>query len=393
MAIILALAVRLCRSKILTDRCPFVLSAQHYHRGNHVMRNYIIRLGIGIIISVLTFSVSRPAASIAPQTVLLVVSKADRKLSVVDLATLQVIMRLDVDADPHEVVATPDGRIAYVSNMGNGSAHGISVLDLVEKRVLPSIDTGPLTGPHGLVFLDGRLWFTAQGAKAVAQYNPKLKRIDWIMGTGQDWTHMIEVMPDGHRFYTTNSGSGTVSIFDYLQVAPSPDASGQVPAGRKPSVQWLQTVIPLAKGVEGFDVSPDGRELWTASPITGEIFIIDAATKKITVIPANVMGANRLKFTNDGKRVLVSILTNGDLVVLDANTRKELKRMSLGTGAAGIAMDPNGLRAFVACTADGYVAVIDLKSLETISRLSVGGAPDGMNLAIRPWPSSATPSR
>ena len=97
------------------------------------------------------------------------------------------------------------------------------------------------------------------------------------------------------------------------------------------------------------------------------------------MIPANVMGANRLRVTNDGKRVLVSILRGGDLVVLDTSTRKEFKRMSLGKGAAGIALDPNGLRAFVACTADDYVAVIDLKSLAVVNRLSVSGAPDGMN--------------
>jgi DNA-binding beta-propeller fold protein YncE len=348
------------------------------------MRNYTVRLGIGIAVAVFAFSILRPAASAAPQNLLLVISKADRKLAVVDLATLSVIVRLDVDADPHEVVATPDGRIAYVSNMGNGNGHGISVLNLVENRVMPSIDTGPLTGPHGLTFLDGKLWFTAQGAKAVAQYDPKLGRIDWIMGTGQDWTHMIEVTPDGQRFYTTNAGSGTVSIFNHSEIPPPVDPSGHVPAGRSATMEWHQTVIPLAKGVEGFDVSPDGRELWTASPVTGEIFIIDTATHKAAAIPANVMGANRLKFTNDGKRVLVSILRGGDLVVLDTSTRKELKRMNLGKGAAGIAMDPKRSRAFVACTADDYVAVIDLKSLAVVNRLNVGGAPDGMNFSIRP---------
>jgi YVTN family beta-propeller protein len=347
------------------------------------MGKHAFRARLGAIIGLLAISMVSSAASPPPQRALLALSKTDRKLSVVDLATLQVVARFDVGADPHEVVATPDGRIAYVSNMVGTSGHEINVIDLVERRVLPSIDTGPLTGTHGLAFLDGKLWFTAQGAKAVARIDAKEGRVDWVMGTGQNWTHMLKVTPDGHRFYTTNVGSGTVSIFDYVLTPPSSAAYGFVPAGRKPSMEWVQTVMSLAPGVEGFDVSPDGAELWTASPVTGQVFVLDTALKIVTAYPANLMGANRLKFTNDGKLVLVAIIRNGDLVVLDASTRTEIKRLKLGKEATGIAMDPDGSRAFVACTADGNVAVIDLASLEVVNRIDVGGRPDGLNFSIR----------
>ena len=209
-----------------------VQEAEH-HQGKRAARNYTIRSLIGITVAVLSLSIPRPAASSAPQNLLLVISKADRKLAVVDLATLRVVVRLDVDADPHEVVATPDGRIAYVSNMGRGDGHGISVLDLVEEACVAINRHGPIDRPSwSRQHRDSRsaTVFPAQGAKAVAQYDPKLGRVDWIMGTGQDWTHMIEVTPDGQRFYTTNAGSGTVSIFDRSEVRPPVDASGHVPA-------------------------------------------------------------------------------------------------------------------------------------------------------------------
>ncbi|HET7115908.1 MAG TPA: YncE family protein, partial [Hanamia sp.] len=141
-------------------------------------------------------------------------------------------------------------------------------------------------------------------------------------------------------------------------------------------------IIPTERGSEGFDVSPDSSELWTASS-EGTIFIIDLATKKLkTKIDAKVLGANRLKFTPDRKMVFISSIQNGDLTIYDSKTHKEIKRMNIGHGAAGIIMNPNGSRAFVACSADNYVAVIDLKTLEVTGHIDVGKEPDGLAWAF-----------
>lgn len=327
------------------------------------------------------------AATTAPPTparALLALSKADHKLSVIDLATLAVVARYDVGPDPHEVVATGDARLAYVSNMVDGNGHEIDVIDLAAQRALPPIDTGPLRGPHGLFFRDGKLWFTAQGAKAVARLDVATGKVDWIMGTGQDGTHMLQVAPDGQRFYATNNGSGSVSLFEYRLVPPSSAVFGFVPPGRQPSLQWEQSVVPLAPGVEGIDVSPDGGELWTASPGTGQLFIVDTASGKVSAQSAGLYGANRLRFTVDGKRLFVSSIRTGEVVVFDAATRTEVKRLHFCGSTTGIAMDPDGKRAFVACSGDSYLAVIDLASLDVVGRVEVGGRPDGMAFAIRP---------
>jgi YVTN family beta-propeller protein len=144
-------------------------------------------------------------------------------------------------------------------------------------------------------------------------------------------------------------------------------------------------VIRVGNGSEGFDVSPDHKEVWVANAQDGTISVIDLAGEKvIETLAVNVHGANRLKFTPDGKRVLVSTLGGPDLVVLDAATRKEITRIPIGHGAAGIVMQPDGLRAFVACSPDDYVAVIDLYSLKVIGHIQAGGQPDGMAWADRP---------
>jgi YVTN family beta-propeller protein len=202
---------------------------------------------------------------------------------------------------------------------------------------------------------------------------------------------MIYVMPDEQRVYTTNVSSATVSILERVAlppIGPPPGASGVRPPARStgaPRTDWSETVVPVGKGAEGFDVSPDGRELWTANAQDGTLSIIDLVTKRVVAtLDANVRGANRLKFTPDGKLVLISSLSNADLVIYDGPGRREVRRVPIGHGAAGIAVAPDGARAFVACSPDDYVAVIDLGTFSVVGHIDVGGEPDGLAWAVRP---------
>lgn len=349
----------------------------------------------GAALALVVTTVSSVAAQSTPTQSLLALSKRNHTLAIVDAKTLQVLARVPVGPDPHEVIGALDGKMAYVSIYGGGRYHALSVIDLVGQKALPDIDTGALNGPHGLVFVGGKVWFTAEGAKAVARYDPATANIDWIMGTGQNRTHMLYVTPDEKQIYTTNVSSATVSILEKASLPPMgpppgmrPPQGSQAPppppGGNQPRTDWNQTVIAVGKGDEGFDVSPDGRELWTANAQDGTLSVVDLATRTVTAtLDAKTFGANRLKFTPDGKLVLISMLGNGDLVIYDAASRKEFKRVPIGHGAAGIQMDPDGSRAFVSCGPDNYVVVLDLKTLAVTGHIDVGGEPDGLAWAKR----------
>jgi len=314
---------------------------------------------------------------ITPPASLLVLSKQDHTVSIVDPSTLKVIARLPSGPDPHEVIADADGRLAYVSNyIGLAGAHNtISVVDLIAQQALPAIDLGALRGAHGLDFSGGKLWFTAETNKVIGSYDPASKKVDWVLGTGQNGTHMIWVSSDLKRIVTSNVNSASMSLIDKIS-RPGPNGSRRD--------DWDESVIPVGRGAEGFDVSPGGKEIWAANAGDGTVSVLDAGEKKvIATLNANVRGANRLKFTPDGSHVLVSTLGGPDLVVLDAKTRHEVKRLKIGRGAAGIQMQPDGSRAYVACTPDNYVAVIDLKSLEVAGHIDAGGNPDGLAWVVR----------
>ncbi len=353
----------------------------HYQALKVIKYNLNRFVAINLLLAVFVFTATECVAQSTPKRTLLALSKGDHILAIIDPATLKIIARVPVGPDPHEVVASADGETAYVTIYGGGSLHELDVIDLVGQKPLSTIDTRPLMGPHGITFVNNKVWFTAEGSKTIGRYDPTTSKIDWVMGTGQDRTHMIYVTPDAKKVYTTNVSSATVSILEDSLLKPRLNPAGFTPP---PHQDWVQTLIPVGKGSEGFDVSPDGKELWTAGADDGIITIIDIAAKKVSSqIEAKALGANRLKFTPNGKRVLITNLRTGDLFIYDVALHQEIKRLNTGRGAAGILMDSDGSRAFIGCTADNYVAVVDLNTLEVTGHIDVRGA-DGLAWAVRP---------
>jgi len=302
--------------------------------------------------------------SAAEAPALLVLNKDENALAIVDPVARKVLGRVPTGEGPHEVTASADGRFAFVANYGaRNPGNTISVIDIAAQKELRRVDLGPLHRPHGIAFADGKVYFTAELNKLIGRYDPASNQIDWLLGTGQNGTHMVLLSKDTNQIFTANIGSDSISFIER--------ASG--PLG------WNETVIPVGKGPEAIDMSPDGKEVWTAHSRDGGVSIIDIAGKKvIETLDVRTRRSNRLKFTPDGKLVLISDLEGGELVVLDRAARKEIKRMKLGRNPEGILMAPDGSRAYVAVAGDNEVAIIDLKTLESTGRISTGAGPDGM---------------
>jgi DNA-binding beta-propeller fold protein YncE len=93
-------------------------------------------------------------------------------MSVVDPATLKVLGKVPSGPDPHEIVASSDGRMAYIANY-NGGGNIITPVDLTAMKALTPIDLGPLRAPHGLDFVANKLWFTAEAAKVIGSYESR----------------------------------------------------------------------------------------------------------------------------------------------------------------------------------------------------------------------------
>jgi YVTN family beta-propeller protein len=134
-----------------------------------------------------------------------------------------------------------------------------------------------------------------------------------------------------------------------------------------------------ASAAESIGISPDGRELWAACSRDGNVAIVDLEQKKVTgSLELKTRRSNRLKFTPDGKVALVTDLDTGELLVVDVATKAVTKKIPLGRMVEGILMQPDGAKAYVAVNGENYIAVIDLKTLTVAGRLEPGKGPDGM---------------
>lgn len=303
-----------------------------------------------------------------PSPALLVLNKEDSTLSIVDPSSLKTVGMVPTGTAPHELTVSTDGRFAYVANYGSATpGDTISVIDLVAQKETRSVGLGEMRRPHGIAFLDGKVYFTSEVCKCLGAYDPASNSVREFLRTGQDRTHMLLFSKNGQRLFTANVQAGTISAFRHN---PS-------------SGKWGVTVIPVGPGAEGMDLSPDGKQLWTANAGDGTVSIIDVSSNKVLETPGiHAKRSNRLKFTPDGKLVLVSDMGGNRLIVLDAATHKEIKRLDIGRQPEGILVPGNG-NAYIALGGERTVVVLDLASLAPAARISVGGGPDGMAWAVR----------
>jgi len=306
---------------------------------------------------------------IGQKPVLVALNKAEASMSIVDPATMTVMGKVATGDGPHEVVISPDGKTAYVANYGNQTpGNSISVIDVATAKELRRVDVAPLIRPHGLQLIGNKLYFTAEANRIIARYDTASNKIDWMMGSGQNGTHMVAGTADQKKFTTANIGSDSVTIFEFANGAGNPGQS-------------KITHVAVGKQPEAVDMSPDGKEVWTGLNADGMVEVVDAVGYK-SVAKIDTKGRPyRVRFTPDGKTVVCTMVPTKELVVIDAATRKEIRRIKLESTPLGITFSTDGKTAYITVVEPDAVLKINLDSGEVTGRVVTGNGPDGIAVA------------
>ena len=302
-----------------------------------------------------------------PGPTLVVLNKSDDSLAIIDPGEMKILGKVQTGRDPHEVAHSADGRTAYVTNYaGHTSGNSLSVIYLYSKKEIRRVNLAPLLRPHGIQEIGGKIYFTSEANRALARYDPVSDKVDWIMGTGQNSSHMIVGTPDQKRFFATNIGSDTVTGFEFRDVPPAGSTIMNIPVGKQP---------------EAIDMLPDGREVWVGLNVDGPIAVVDTAAGK--VVDRIPLGGRpyRIKFMPGAQTAAATVLETRELVFRDVTTRKVTRRMKLESEPLGIVFSRNGKTAFVSALKTDVVLKIDLEALQIVGRVVSGGTPDGIALA------------
>src|SRR4030095_4250759 len=80
-----------------------------------------------------------------PSPALLILNKNDNTLSIFDPAAKKAVATVSTGEGPHEVAASEDGKLAFVTNYGpRASGNTLSVIDISARKELGRLDLGTL---------------------------------------------------------------------------------------------------------------------------------------------------------------------------------------------------------------------------------------------------------
>jgi YVTN family beta-propeller protein len=309
------------------------------------------------------------ASAQAQQGRLLVAEKGQQSLAIVDPVSGKVLASIpEGGVTGHEVIASPDGRLAFVPIYGNSGVgkpgtdgRTLTVIDIASQKVVNSIDFGhgvrphcPLIGPK-----DGLLYVTTELNQTVTLIDPKTLKIVGYIPTGQPESHMLALSHDGLRGYTANVGPGTVSVLD-------------IP-GRK-----VLKIIPISANTQRIAISPDDHWVFTADQTKPQLAVIDTTTNSVSKrIPLEGIAYGTAP-TPDGRFLLVTLPDQNKIAVVDLKTMQVVRSVAVGVNPQEIVVRPDGKGAYVSCETSNQVAEINLDNWTLTRLIATGKATDGL---------------
>lgn len=342
----------------------------------HLPRNFVRSLSCRLLVGgLLLFGSLLGAAPQAgsAQGYLLVANKGSRALSIVDPQVGRELAVIPEDGvTGHEVIASPDGRLAYVPIFGNAGVGKpgtdgqlIRVIDLEKRAIVATVDFGKGMRPHCPMIhpKTGELYVTTEIEDSVSIIDPKTLKVIGAIPTGKPEAHMLALSHDGKRGYTANVGSGTISVLNLEK-------------------RSLETLISVAPRVQRVSVSPDDRWVITADQTALRLAVIDARKNTVAssiALPGIGYGT---AFTPDGKWLLVALPSIQKVGFIDWKKKVLVATVDVPKSPQNVLMRPDGARAYVSCDASAQVAEIDVVKQTVTQLIKVGPGADGLAWAV-----------
>ena len=299
---------------------------------------------------------------------LLVTNKGDHTLGIIDpVLGKQVATVEESGITGHEVIASPDGKTAYVPIYGNSGVgkpgsdgQTLDVIDIASRRRLATIDFGRAERPHCPQFgPDGKLYVSTEITNSITVIDPKSHKILGKVPTDQPESHMFAITRDGKRAFTSNVHPGSVGVIDL--------GAGKVLA-----------TIPISAYSQRIALSVDDRRAFTADQTQPRLAVIDTTSLKVERFVDLPGAAYGTAPTPDGRFLVMALPTVNKVGILDLQSMQVTRTFDVPKAPQEVLVRPDGLVAYVSCDASHQVAEIDLKEWKVGRLIEAGPAADGL---------------
>jgi YVTN family beta-propeller protein len=312
------------------------------------------------------------------------VSSQDGGVTIIDLESMTTIGTIDVKGEgPRGLGVTDDGKLLIVATRENGS---VSVIDTATNEVINQIKVGQ--NPE-FVRVKGNLAFvsyepsakggpppvpgSAEAIKAQAEEDDEDKEparigiIDLKIGkkireiTGGPETEGIEFSKDGKLLIITNEADNTITVHNIKT---------------NKLVKKIKT-HDYGDRPRGIKASPDGKT-YVATLEYGNKFLV--MNKNFKVLRTVDTGATPYGISYDasGKHIFVASNKAKLLEVFDAKTYEKVKEIPTANRCWHFSFTPDDKQIMMACGKSDAIVVIDAETLEPIKQVEVKKMPWGV---------------
>jgi YVTN family beta-propeller protein len=318
------------------------------------------------------------AGAAAGTHTLLVLSHNDHTAYELDPVSGKVLQSFKAINQPHEGVVSTDGKTLFVA-VPNGPV--VSILDGATFKETFRIETPLFTrsprrspnaaanappqtsaSPHGVALNnDGtKLYVGLENADipGVVVFDVKgrkvLRKIDLLLNGG----HYLAIQPGTDKLYYPHRNDDRVVVIDT-------------------KTDRILKVIPVKGGPVGVAFHPNG-EVWLHEDGDGSVTVVGSKSDEVmTVIPTGGKGAGRIAVSPNGTMAASTHSGSGDVALIDTASRQVVASVPLGKGPGFPLFSPDGSTLYVMNSGEGDVAVIDVAGRKVKARHKVGVNPFG----------------
>ncbi len=312
------------------------------------------------------------------------VSNQDGGVSIIDLNTLSTTGAIDVKGEgPRGLAISEDGKQLVVATRENGS---VSVIDTATNEVIKQIPVGK--NPE-FVRVRGNFAFvsyepSAKGGPPPAPGSAAAKEaekeaedddaeparigiIDLKLGkkvreiVGGPETEGIEFSKDGKKLVITNEADNTVTVHDMK--------SGKL----------LKTVKTHNYGdrPRGVKVSPDGKTYVVTLEYGNKFMVLDKNFKVVRTVDTGATPYG-IAYDRKGERIYVAANKAKTLEVFNAKTYEKVKEVPTGNRCWHFSFTPDDKEILLACGKSDAIFVIDAEKLEVTKQIEDKKMPWGV---------------